>query len=188
MGSGRASPDGSDESAESRILEFIEAHPGAHLREIKRELNLAMGTVQYHLYNLEREGRIVSRRSGLRKRFYPSTLFGEGQRAILDVLSQETERDILLYVLENPGSTQKAVTEYLGISPGTVNWHIKRLCAAGLIEVMREGHLVRYSVKTDRSEVLRLLREYHPKIWARWADRLADLLAEIGSREEGAEK
>ncbi|MGC9084424.1 MAG: winged helix-turn-helix transcriptional regulator [Anaerolineae bacterium] len=173
---------------ESNILEFIVAHPGAHLREIKRELNLAMGTVQYHLYRLEREGRIVSRRSGLRKRFYPSTLFGDDQRAILDVLSQETERDILLYVLENPNSTQKAVTEYLGISPGTVNWHVKRLCAAGLMEVVREGHLVKYSVKADRGEVLRLLKGYYPSIWSRWADRLADVLAEIGSREEDAEK
>ena len=185
MESGRAS---SDESRKASVLEFIKAHPGTHLREIKRELNLAMGTAQYHLHNLEREGRVISRRSGLRKRFYPSTLFRESQRAILDVLSQETERDVLLYLLENPNSTQKAVTEYLGISPGTVNWHIKRLGAAGLIEVMHEGHFVKYSVKTDRGEVLRLLKGYHPRIWARWADRLADVLAEIGSREEGTEK
>lgn len=184
MGNGQAS---SDESRKSSILEFINAHPGTHLREIKRELDLAMGTAQYHLYNLEKEGRVVSRRRGLQKRFYPSKLFGEGQRAILDVLSQETERDVLLFLMEHPDSTQKAVTEFLGISPGTVNWHTKRLFDAGLIEVKRDGHFVKYSVRTDRGEILGLLKGYHPTIWARWADRLADVIEGISQREETEE-
>ncbi|PSN82724.1 hypothetical protein B9P99_00755 [Candidatus Marsarchaeota G1 archaeon OSP_B] len=63
-----------DKSTREKILEFINAHPGTHLREIQRKLKLGLKTVQYHLYTLEKEGKIVSRRKGLYKRFYPTFL------------------------------------------------------------------------------------------------------------------
>ena len=163
----------------------MEAHPGTHLREVKRALSLGMGTVQYHLYTLEREGKVVSRRQGLRKRFYRSDVFGERQQQILDVLSQEKERDILLFLVENRDSTQKALVDYVGLSPGTVNWHMKRLQAAGLVEARHEGQFVKYTVMGDQRETLRLLKVYHPGIWEKLADRFADLLAEIGERDGG---
>jgi len=85
-----------------RILEFIRANPGTHLRKIKRELNLAMGVIQYHLYKLERERSILSVRHGLYKRFYADKGLGVQDREILNILSQETERDIVLYLIKNP--------------------------------------------------------------------------------------
>jgi hypothetical protein len=85
-----------------RILEFIKANPGTHLRKIKRELNLAMGVIQYHLYKLERERSVVSVRLGLYKRFYADKGFRVEDREILSILSQETERDIVLYLIKEP--------------------------------------------------------------------------------------
>ncbi|MDG7008299.1 MAG: winged helix-turn-helix transcriptional regulator [Nitrososphaerota archaeon] len=169
-------------------MDFVKEHPGTHLRAIKRELNLGMGTVQYHLYTLERESKVVSRRKGLYKRFYASNVFGERQQEILGVLSQEPERDILLYLVQNPNSTQKALADYAGMSPGTINWHMKRLHLAGLVEATHEGQFVRYVVVADRAEILRLLKVYHPGIWERLADRLADVLGEIGAPSEGNEE
>src|SRR6266704_3487395 len=54
-----------EDSRRVQILEFIKANPGVHLRRIKRELNLAMGVLQYHLYRLEKDQAIVSRKRGL---------------------------------------------------------------------------------------------------------------------------
>jgi predicted transcriptional regulator len=82
-----------------RILEFIKANPGTHLRKIKRELNLAMGVIQHHLYKLERERRLVSVRHGLYKRFYADRGLRVEDREILNILSQETERDVVLYLI-----------------------------------------------------------------------------------------
>jgi Uncharacterized protein conserved in archaea len=62
-----------DKSTREKILEFINAHPGTHLREIQRKLKLGLKTVQYHLYTLEKEGKIVSRRKGLAKGFIQVT-------------------------------------------------------------------------------------------------------------------
>ena len=171
------------EPRRDQILTFINAHPGSHLRQIQRELGLAMGVMQYHLYALEKERRIASRRRGLYKRFYPVLQFAGGQLDILDVLSQETERDILLFLIQKPEATQKELAEYVDISPASVNWHVRRLSDACLVESRRYGTNVRYSVRGDRGEILALLRSYHPMVWERWADRLADAILEISDNQ-----
>jgi DNA-binding MarR family transcriptional regulator len=180
--------DTSDDNAEPRseqILAFIKTHPGAHFRQIKRELNLAMGVVQYHLYKLERERLVASRRRGLYKRFYPNLKFEDAQLEILDVLSQETERDLLLFLIQNPDATQKELSEYGKISPASINWHMRRLSSSGLVEATREGTNVRYFVRGSQPEILALLQSYHPMVWEKWADRLADALMEISEAEAG---
>jgi predicted transcriptional regulator len=145
---------------------------------IRRELNLAMGVVQYHLDKLQKEGRIVSRRRGFYKRFYPTTVFGMEQLEVMDVLAEETERDLLLFLMQNPNATQKELAGYAKVSPSSINWHMQRLSKSRLIQTRREGARVRYLVNVNRAEVLTLLKKYHPTIWARWADRLADILAQ----------
>ena len=168
----------SSESKRTQIFTFIVEHPGAHLRMIRRQLNLAMGVVQYHIEGLEKEGRIISSRRGFYKRFYPTSVFGAAQLEIMDVLAQETERDLLLFLLQNPNATQKELAGYAKISPSSINWHMRRLSNSRLIETRHEGATVRYFVKVSRAEVLALLRNFHPAIWERWADRLADILSE----------
>jgi predicted transcriptional regulator len=173
----RVSHELSDDSRRSQVLEFIKEHPGTHLREIKRRLNLAMGVTQYHLYALEKEQKIISQRRGLYKRFYLSSVFGVKQQEILNVLSQETERDLLLYLIQNPLTTQTELSEYAQISRRSINWHMNRLREAGLVEAKREGPFVKYVVKGDDAEVLQLVRSFHPRVWEKWAYRLADVLA-----------
>jgi predicted transcriptional regulator len=163
------------------ILQYIKEHPGSHLRQIKRGLSLSMGVVQYHLYGLEKERKILSRRGGLYKRFYPALVFTEHQQEVLDVLSQETERDLLVYLLHNESATPKQLSEYAQISPGTINWHMKRLLASSLIRVRHEGHFVKYEVRGEKEDMLKLVRSYHPTIWSSWADRLANAITEVSS-------
>ena len=98
-----------------RILEFIKANPGTHLRKIKRELSLAMGVIQYHLYKLERERSVASARHGLYKRFYADKALKVEDREILSILSQETERDLVLYLIKNPLATQKELSKFARI-------------------------------------------------------------------------
>jgi predicted transcriptional regulator len=136
-----------------------------------------MGVVQYHLYRLEKDRGIISRRGGLHKRFYPSLGLGPEERDILSVLSQETERDLVLHLLKNPGASQKELSEFAGISPASINWHMNRLAKTGLVEARREGPFVLYTVKSEPARILTLLKNYHPRIWERWSERLADLLS-----------
>jgi predicted transcriptional regulator len=171
-------------TTKNQILDYIKNHPGSHLRQIKRDMDVSMGVIQYHLYTLERERKILSKRKGLYKRFYLNLVFGEHQQEILGVLSQETERDVLLYLIKNPNATQKQVSEYSKISPGTINWHMKRLGQSGLVTIKREGQFVKYTVNADSAEVMNLLQSYHPSIWEIWADRLADTIDDVASSDE----
>ena len=52
------------------IRDFIQRNPGSHLRRIKKELNISMGTVQYQLNRLENNGIITSSK----RAFYRSDL------------------------------------------------------------------------------------------------------------------
>jgi predicted transcriptional regulator len=146
---------------------------------MKKALNLGMGAIQYHLYVLEKERKVVSRRNGLFKRFYPSLTFEERDQEILNVLLRETERDLLLHVIRNPGVTQGDLSSCVGITPSSINWHMKRLKGSGLILAIHEGRHVNYFVNGEIQGILALLRNYQPKIWERWADRLANLLTEL---------
>jgi predicted transcriptional regulator len=149
---------------------------------------MSMGVTQYHLNSLERSHQIVARRNGLYKRFYPALVFGEHQQEILDVLSQETERDLLIFLIHKPWATQKELSEYARISAGTINWHMKRLLATQLVSVKREGQYVMYAVTGDTSEILGLLRNYHPSMWEKWADRIANTVEDVSSTDSQVEK
>lgn len=137
-----------------------------------------MGVVQYHLYGLEKDRKIISHRRGFYKRFYLAHLFGDGELELMDALTEETARDLLLFLLQNPNATQKELAGYARISASSINWHMNKLAEARLVETRHVGGSVRYLVKVSSTEISTLLKSYHPTVWERWADRLANILAE----------
>lgn len=52
------------EGTADMILRIIGSNPGSHLRKIKQDVNISMGTVQYHLDRLEKRGKITFTRNG----------------------------------------------------------------------------------------------------------------------------
>jgi DNA-binding transcriptional ArsR family regulator len=165
-----------------KILEFITDHPGVHLREVCRALALGMGDVQYHIRRLERDGRITSARRGLYKFFYPADLFGERQRELLSMLSLETPRELLLSIIERPGSTQIELAAATGVSQPTASWHLKRLVELGIVGRQQEGRVVTYSA-AGGGEIATFVKTYHPTIWERWSSRLADIFIAYSGEE-----
>jgi predicted transcriptional regulator len=85
------------EGNRARVYDYVRKHPGSHLREIKKNLGIGMGDLQYQLYILEKMGLINSMRRGLYKFVFPSGIFGDKQAVILGALSLETQREILLF-------------------------------------------------------------------------------------------
>ena len=92
-----------------RILKFIHERPACHLRQIKKELKISMGTVQHHLNRLEKEGKITSVRNGLYKYYFPIGMFQAKERNLLQILSQETARDILFFIVEEKNPSQSDI-------------------------------------------------------------------------------
>lgn len=169
-----------DESSNAnRVLQYIQENPGCHLRQVKRELILAMGTIQYHLNLLEKQGKISSERHNLHKYYFPIGLFEQNQRDILKILNQETAREILLIILEKNNPTQTDIAGIIKISSASVNWHIKRLIELGLIFEKKDGKFKRYSLGIDSKHIVALMKNYHPNIWNKWSNRLAEMFLSL---------
>ena len=120
------------------IYQYIANNPGSHLRKICKELDLAMGDTQYHLKTLEKTDLIKSRRIGVFRRYYTVSIYGERLESLLAILRQEVPRDIIIFLIENPGATQAELAKHKGFSAPTINWHMSRLIEIGLVSSRKE--------------------------------------------------
>ena len=169
-----------------RILQFIQNNPGCHLRGIKDMIQISQGTVQYHTDRLEKMGRITCTTSGLYKHYFPVGVFQNNEKEILQILSQETTRQILMYIVEQLSPTQTDIVNSVGISASSVNWHMKRLLEFKLVEEIKEGKYKRYQLhdrKVSSKYITALMRNYYPAIWEKWSDRLIEIFLSFSGRE-----
>ena len=167
-----------------QILRFIEENPSCHLRKIKKELDLAMGTVQYHLDRLEKAGRITSQKQGFHKHYFLVGAFQENEKQLLEVLSNETAREILMFIIEQKYPSQSEISKHIGISSASVSWQIKRLQDYRVIEEIREGRFKRYKLHGDSKKFVALLKNYYPSIWNRWSSRLAEIFLSLSQGDD----
>ena len=173
------------ETAE-RILQFVHNNPGCHLRKIREMIQISQGTVQYHTDRLEKIGRITSIRSGLYKHYFPVGVFQNNEKEILQILSQETARQILMFIVEQQAPTQTDIVNNIGISASSVNWHLRRLIDFRLVKEVKEGKYKRYLLqdrKVFSKYITALMRNYYPAIWEKWSDRLIDIFLSMSRSE-----
>jgi len=167
-----------------RVLLFIQQNPGCHLRQIKRDLDISMGTLQYHLNLLEKSGKIASERHSLHRFYFPVAIFEKHDRNILKILNQETAREILMLIVEKKEPTQTDIVERIKISAASVNWHIRRLVDLGMITEVRDGKFKRYMLVIDSRYIVALMKNYHPSIWDKWSNRLAETFLSLSKDDE----
>ncbi len=165
-----------------RVLEYIRKNPGITFRKLADELNLGIGDLQYHLYKLEKEGEIFSRKMGGRRYLFPKDMEGEYQRLLI-AISTETRRKIML-LLTSGEKSQSELAESLGLTQATVNHHMKELLKLNVVKSRKEGRKVIYELNCDVDTLMRIVQEYRPKIWEKWAEQLVDMLVELGGVEE----
>ncbi|MGB7697028.1 MAG: winged helix-turn-helix transcriptional regulator [Nitrososphaeraceae archaeon] len=175
--------DESDDTVD-KVLFFIQDNPGCHLRRIKREIGISMGTVQYHLHKLEKMGRVTSSRRGLYKYYFPAGLFRENEKEILEVLTHETARKILMFIIEQKSPTQTDIVNSVRISARSISWHVGRLIALKMIREIKDGKYKRYQLQDDAKDILTLLRSYYPSVWDKWSMRVVEMFLSLSSSRE----
>lgn len=129
-------------AARERIYDAVGAHPGAHLRALRRELGLANGVLLHHLRVLERNGYVRSVVDGRLRRFYTTT--GPNPPPGEPALSARVQR----FVVEHPATTSTHVAEALGRGPTIVAYHVLRLERDGKLRRERVGREVRLYAST----------------------------------------
>lgn len=125
------------------LLTFVQRYPGVHLREIRRRIGIPIGTLDYHLYRMGREGLITVRFQGGYKCCFPGTSEAERgpipaeEQVLLALLRQPLPRALLLHLyLEGP-TTPTDLIRSLATTAPNLSYFLKRLEAAQV--VVREG-------------------------------------------------
>jgi len=173
------------EGTAGKLLSYIQDNPGSHLRRIKRAKGLSMGTIQYQLDRLEKTGKITSTRRGLYKYYFPVGLFRENEKDVLEVLTHETARGILMFIIEQKNPSQIDIVKQMKISTTSVSWHVKRLIDLNIIDEIREGKHKKYQLhEIDPQLIIRLLRNYYPRIWDKWSVRIVEMFLSLPSKSD----
>ena len=103
----------------------------------------------------------------------------EKHENILAILQQETPRNIVLYLMENSGASQKDIAQHTGLAAASISWHMSRLIEFGIVYSSKKGKFVKYYIRGDIADLVILLKSYYPSIWDKLSGRLAELFLGI---------
>jgi predicted transcriptional regulator len=146
-----------------RITDEVSANPGVHLRELHRTIGCAMGALQYHLKNLEKNGEVVSLRAGNVRHVFPPNYSSEERVLLLTALARNpTVSSILIECLKNGQTTQAEISRDLNVDKSLISYYTSSLLKADILR----------SIKVFGREKPVLLTD-----WARIALTCSDILA-----------
>ena len=137
----RVRPEGSfDNDTRRRIFDHVRSRPGQSIAEIATTIGVSHSTASYHLDRLLEFKLLASTQDGNKMRFFVNGgTFTEEERRVLSALSNPETRRVLATILANPGSYRAELTQLLGVSSPTVNWHLARLLGADLVAEEHRG-------------------------------------------------
>jgi predicted transcriptional regulator len=138
-----------------RITEYIRRNPGVHFRQISRDLDLAIGQLDFHINALMKGEVIVKETISGNARYYVRDKFSKDERKAMSILRREIPRGIVLFLLDNPGSTPSRILENFSFTSATMSYHLKRLEKTGILKVEQDGRERHYFI--DDPELVRSL-------------------------------
>ncbi len=156
-----------------RLFEYVEANPGVHFSQLKRDLDMETGLLQYHLRELEEYGVLESEEYQSKRRVFVARNLDERERAILAVLRYETTREILLHLLERGASRNGEIAEAVEVTPSTISWHLSNLIEQGVVKSIEDDRTTLYEV-SDEDLTVQLLVRYRESFLDRAVDRIID--------------
>jgi len=142
-----------------RIYERIQAMPGIHLRQIQRDLNISMGTLEYHLRRLELEGIVVTRETNRFKSYFTIGELDRRDKDYLYYLRQPMPRRIAREISKRSYTPLKLLIETMPVAPSTLSFHLKKLVRCGMIKEFTRGRTKFYEL-ANPVRMARLLERY----------------------------
>ena len=80
--------------------------------------------------------------------------------------------------MENPGSSQQVLANFMNVSSPTIKWHMSRLIESDMVMATKEGKIVKYFIKDPRS-LTYSLKNYMPALWNSLVNKFAEKFFEI---------
>jgi predicted transcriptional regulator len=123
----------------AQISSLVEAEPGIHFQELVRRLDAGRGTMEHHLRKLVAANVLTMQVSQGFTCFFPKGKVDRHLMAAAPVLKSGGARQVLQCIQEQPGRAAQDVAAATGLTPSTVNYHLKRLAQSGLVSSERSG-------------------------------------------------
>jgi predicted transcriptional regulator len=129
-----------------QLLRAIQDRPGIHLRELASAHETAVTNTQWHLRKLEQASLVKTQKVQGRRLYYPVQGGQESRTKAIEnaALRNPNAERVTEFLAANAGCNQRALAEALGMNPGTVRWHLRKLESAGLVRVIQEGPHAHY--------------------------------------------
>lgn len=88
------------------LLQIIGDTPGLHFRELQRRTGLAVGQLEYHLYQLQKDGSIETRKDGKFLRYFSRMKGSEFERNISFYIRSRNGREVLARLMRGNGKAE----------------------------------------------------------------------------------
>lgn len=152
----RVDRDGSfDNDTRRRIFEIVRVLPGSCIADIAGKVGVSHSTASYHLEKLSGFKLITATADGNKVRYFVNGgQFTEEERRVLSALDNAETRRVLQVIMNRPRCYRAELTEVLGVSSPTVNWHLDRLIACNLVSEEKQGRSRLLIVDRPRVDVL----------------------------------
>lgn len=142
-----------------QIFNYVSDNPGSHLRKIARDVDIRLSTLRYHLDHLEKKGLIVSQKQNNLKIYFASGKLKPQEKTLTQLLQQKHFRDIILVLIDSPGSTFSQIADRLSMSPSTTSKYINILESKKILSYEKYGRQKKYYINDEKS-VIELLKTY----------------------------
>lgn len=170
-----------------RIYQYLQKVPGSHMREIGREVDIPMGTLEYHLHYLVKANLLTTRQDARYTRYFATGELSRREKDVLAVLRQKVPRQVSAHLLLAPGSSHGVLLQKFQLSASTLSFHLKKLVTAGIVSVEKAGRENLYRV-VEPDLVSRVLVQHKASFLDDVIDRFAEVwLGGLDPQPSGAE-
>jgi len=161
-----------------KIYKTIEASPGLHFREIQRRTDMAIGSLQYHLEQLEKKKLIRAQKETKFIRYYAVRQNLIADKKLISLLRQDSVRKIVIFLLENKAVNNQKLSKAINLSPSTTSWHMDKLLSEGLVEKRKRGRKTFFKI-SNPAELASILVSHKKSFLDELVDNFADVWEEI---------
>jgi DNA-binding transcriptional ArsR family regulator len=159
-----------------KIFQYLIENPLTHLRELAREIEIPVGTVDWHLKILTQEDIVSAFEERNKRYYYPAGWIATEDLPGLSALRDRTSRAIYLLVKKSQGLSQTDIAKKLGKYQQYVQPHLAALERHDFLAATVEGRKKVYSIGSKASDL-------EKKYAGRTSDYLDSVLQKL--REDG---
>jgi predicted transcriptional regulator len=140
------------------IFVHIQDNPGLTIKQLSQEQNINRGTLKYHLSQLFTNNKIMLVRRGKVSQLYHNKLAPMDKESVIAsyLRKEDKSQSILFTIMDNPGVTNKDLSERFEMDKSTITDYMKKFMDDGLVEFRQDGKFKRcYLLQDARMIILR---------------------------------